>query len=362
MNWRVVARGRTPSGEAVVHLCSRTGLPASDVREGLVSPGGLVIREDLEREPADSLSASLSFDGITIEVVPSTGPGTNPSGFRVVLTGYVPGSRGRLRAALMRMSRKSDEEVIGFLARIPFALRRNADPETAASVRRMIEAAGGVVEIRPEGREPSKPSPPVDEKPAPRFVGIEAEPLPQEITDKPPVQRQRPQPPPVNSRLPRLLIREPHTFTTEPPDTRMIDPPRALRNRKETFNPPERIVFAAPSMISPLPHRLGSLESRKPPATCSQRLFPVFLCPVQESSVRSTVAILEEKLGFSGEIAMQIVRRAPSAIALEKSHQKASERVRELSGKGLPVSLVRQQGVSAKQEDHVWFGNWIRTR
>lgn len=368
MNWRVVARGRSPSGEAVVHLCTRTGLEASDVRKGLASSRGLEIGDGLERARADSLAASLSNDGITVEVVPAP-EGIESRRFRVVLTGYTPGNRGRLRTALMRMSRRSDEEVIGYLARIPFVLRRDADPDTAASVRRLIEASGGVVEIRPEEHGPGEAppeTPPREGKPSPRFVDIQTADQP----DKPgfPMVDTRPPsrfsaPPPVSSVEAKPVLREPHPFVSGPPPPSILTPPPAKKAATGSSGTPPMVSFRPPERSSSRPPCLGESPSVEPPMIPGLKLYPVFLCPIRRTRYRDAVALLENRFGLSAEKAQEKVDRAPSVIALEKSSLQASERVRELFSLGLPVSLIgERQEVVADTDGHVWFRNWIQDR
>lgn len=365
MNWSVVARGRSPSGEAVVHLCSRTGRPASDVRAGLVFQRGFVIREGLDRDEADSLAASLSFHGITIEVVPSTGsPDTD--GFRVVLTGYTPGSRGRLRAALMRMSGRTDEEVIGFLARIPFALRRCASAETAASVRRVIEAAGGVVEIRPEGTEAERPSP-VAEKPLPQATVRKTSVTPSRtpaVSDTPPEAVVMPDPPVVSVQEDRSVPVEPHRFTVAPPVVVCIEPGRISPVEASVFQAPYKVLFTGPARLFPVPPAGSRRSFDALPAADVPACHPVFLCPVQEGDRRKVIRVLKDTLGLSPDAARRAIAGAPSVISLEPGRDEASERVRELSGHGLPVTLIKNSDKegSVRHRDHVWFGNWLRGR
>jgi hypothetical protein len=365
MNWSVVARGRSPSGEAVVHLCSRTGRQASEVRTALVSQRGFIVSEGMERDEADSLAASLSFHGITIEVVPSTGsPGTG--GFRVVLTGYAPGSRGRLRAALMRMSGRTDEEVIGFLARIPFALRRGASAETAASVRRVIEAAGGVVEIRPEGTEAERPAHVQERRPPQAKVrqASETPPLTRAVSDTPPEAMVFPDPPVVLHHEDRSVVIEPHRFTPAPPAVSGMQPGRIPPVDACVFHAPYKVMFTGPSRLFPAPPAGVRRSSGALPAADAPAYHPVFLCPVQEGDRRKAMRVLLNSLGLSSDAAQRAILGAPSVISLETGRDEASERVRELSGHGLPVTLVRSSDKEGpvRHRDHVWFGNWLRGR
>lgn len=365
MNWSVVARGRSPSGEAVVHLCSRTGRQASEVRAGLVSQRGFVISEGLERDAADSMAASLSFHSITIEVVPSTGShGTG--GFRVVLTGYAPGSRGRLRASLMRMSGRTDEEVIGFLARIPFALRRGASAETAASVRRVIEAAGGVVEIRPEGTEAERPAH-VQEKRVPQATVrkvSQAPPQPPAVSDTPPEAVVLPNPPVVSLHEHRSVVVEPHRFTPAPPAVSGMEPGRISPAGACVFQAPYKVLFTGPARFLPVPPAGSRRNSDAVPPADAPACHPVYLCPVQEGDRRTAMRVLQNSLGLSPLAAERAIAGAPSVISLETGPDEASERVRELSGHGLPVTLVRSSDKEGpvRHRDHVWFGNWLRGR
>jgi len=365
MNWAVVARGRSPSGEAVVHLCSRTGRQAAEVRSGLVSQRGFIVSEGLDRDAADSLAASLSFHGITIEVVPSSGS-PDAAGFRVVLTGYAPGSRGRLRAALMRMSGRTDEEVIGFLARIPFALRRGASAETAASVRRVIEAAGGVVEIRPEGTDAKRPAP-VPVKPQPKAAVRHVPEIPSgtpEVSGNQPEAMVMPDPPVVRLQENRSVLVEPHRFTLAPPEGAGIEPGRVAQADASVPVKPYRVVFTGPARLLPVPPARSRRSFDDPPAADVPALHPVFLCPVQEGDRRKVMRVLRSSLGLGRDAAERAIAGAPSVIALEPGRNEASERVRELTGHGLPVTLIRSSDKEGpvRQRDHVWFGNWLRGR
>ncbi len=358
MDWRVIARGLSPSGAAVVHLCTRTGFPASEVRRGLASDEGLVIREGMGRGVADSLAASLSFDGITLEVVPSTAAAAAAEGFRVVLTGYSPGSRGRLRAALVKMSGRPEEEVIAFLSRIPFALRRNADPETAAAVRRFIEAAGGVVEIRPEALESG------DAPAAPETAGSPpgGKPTAPVVSSGPPASLYRSLPPPVETIEAGMVFREPHRYTPLPPEAHGEIPGRAAPLKGSSFPEPYPTVFSAPARASGIPPAgKPEIAPGVPPAVCGP-FHPVFMCPVPDSQAVRTALLLQSSLGLSAGAAERAVRRTHSVVALGRSRREASEKFRLLVSMGLPVTLVRPRSLPARSGDHVWFGNWIRAR
>lgn len=326
-----------------------------------MSDTGLVIRDSLSRETADSLSASLSFHGLTIEVVPCP-QDSGAFGFRVVLTGYAPGSRGRLRAALMRMSRKSDEEVIGFLARIPFALRRNADAETAASVRRFIEASGGVVEIRPEGSSTPLPmqspepgvSPVADRRPRADTPSVPPQPL------YAPGAPAGPEPPPLTDSDAVQVIREPHSFTVIPPETGPSTPEPLLSFTGQDFPEPVQIAFSAPVRLYPPPPQAGNEAFSGPPIADAPH--PVFLCPVQDDLVPRAVLLLQSHLGLGADRAERAVRRAPKVVSLETGPSQAAERVRELTALGLPVTLVKEQEGPVSHKEHVWFRHWLRAR
>ena len=352
----------------MVHLCSRTGRQASEVRAGLLSRRGLVIRDGMEREGADSLAASLSYNGITIEVVPSTGTPQNEV-FRVVLTGYAPGNRGRLRAALMRMSGRTDEEVIGFLSRIPFALRRGASAETAASVRRVIEAAGGVVEIRPEGSEAerSAPVPPKQQRKAPQLSPEKPPETPHEALTPAVPPREvlvTPEPPVVHLRETRSVLVEPHRFTLSPPGFTGTEPAMISPSGTPAFDTPFSVAFTRPARMAPLPPVLSRRGGVVLPSPGVPPSHPVFLCPVHERDRRKAVRVLQKTLGLSADAAVRAVVGAPSVISLAGGREEASERVRELTGQGLPVTLVKSSDKEGpvRHRDHVWFGNWLRGR
>lgn len=150
MSWRVVVRGDSPRGDSIVVLCNLTGLTMSEVQLALLKDGVVVgdgLSEPRARELADSIQKDSSLDCL---IEHSVTVGESPATFRVVLTGYRPGSRARLRRTVQKMSGLPFEQVIVWFSRIPFVLRENARHSTAMAIRRALTEAGGLVDLQPE--------------------------------------------------------------------------------------------------------------------------------------------------------------------------------------------------------------------
>jgi hypothetical protein len=150
MSWRVVVRGDSPKGDSIVALCNLTGLTMSEVQLALLKDGVIVgdgLSEPRARELADSIQKDSTLDCL---IEHSVIAGDSPATFRVVLTGYRPGSRARLRRTVQKMSGLPFEQVIVWFSRIPFVLRENARHSTAMAIRRALTEAGGLVDLQPE--------------------------------------------------------------------------------------------------------------------------------------------------------------------------------------------------------------------
>lgn len=152
MNWKVVARADNPDQQTLSTLEELTGLGRGEVLLAL-RRNGLTAGDGLTEDRARTLSASLSGFGLSCTVLPSLVPGAREHGssamFRVVLTGYKPGNRARLRERLEKLSGLPPEQVVLWLARIPFVLKDGIDHETARQIRRLLTDSGGIVEIKP---------------------------------------------------------------------------------------------------------------------------------------------------------------------------------------------------------------------
>jgi hypothetical protein len=70
--------------------------------------------------------------------------------FRVLLVNYRPGYRTRLRRRLQELTKLPQEQIILWLSRMPFALSKGVDSETAKRVRKSVTEAGGIVRIETE--------------------------------------------------------------------------------------------------------------------------------------------------------------------------------------------------------------------
>jgi hypothetical protein len=153
MTWKVVAKADNPDQQTLSTLEELTGLGRGEVLLAL-RRNGLTAGDGLTEDRAKSLSASLSGFGLLCTVMPSAdaGPaGDAPALFRVVLTGYKPGNRARLRECLERLSGLPPEQVVLWLGRIPFVLKDGIDHESARKIRRALSEAGAMVELKPSG-------------------------------------------------------------------------------------------------------------------------------------------------------------------------------------------------------------------
>jgi len=140
-----------------VALCNLTGLNMAEVQLSLAK-GDLVAGDGLSKTRARDLALSISRDpSLRCRIERSERPGDEPVRFRVVLTGYRPGSRANLRKVIQKMSGLPYEQVVVWFSRIPFVLLDGAGHSDAMAVRRTVTEAGGIVDVQPEGMRPSRP-------------------------------------------------------------------------------------------------------------------------------------------------------------------------------------------------------------
>ncbi|OPL17958.1 MAG: hypothetical protein AVO35_07300 [Candidatus Aegiribacteria sp. MLS_C] len=151
MKWKVEVLGDRPSEGTVQLLARRTDLPMDSVLLSF-SRGETVVCAGLSEGEAQKIADGLKRDrGVTCRVLPD-GEGTPEPVqlYRVLLVNYRPGYRTRLRRRLQEMTRLPQEQVIDWLSRMPFALSKGVDSETARKIRKSLTESGGIVRIETE--------------------------------------------------------------------------------------------------------------------------------------------------------------------------------------------------------------------
>ncbi|MEA3266949.1 MAG: hypothetical protein U9P42_08400, partial [Candidatus Fermentibacteria bacterium] len=326
-----------PSGRILAVLYARTGEPIDSVRQMLDSPQGMVLQSGLSREKAETLSAELPNDGsVQIhlqrdEVV-----------FVPVLMGYRPGCRGRLRIAMQKLSRLPTEEVIRFLARVPIALKLDADRAAAESIKRILERAGGIVEIRSPGDligvSSKKDHGDSSTKTVVFAEEAEATPVVEPYSDNQPdrdslssdTRREKP-------------AEEPKTVSAynsiPPPVLQIVPPVVAERNAEGSDDTcPYAISFTVPAAAIPAVIHLG--QNITVPPEQPLKTVMVYLFPVASRDSEQVQTVLCETLDLSKERAQKFISKAPVAITGFSQRIDALVSISELTDLGVPVSLV----------------------
>jgi len=151
MNWKVVVKAKQSSGETVRILAERTGLNQESILKAFNREEEVVCKGLSEGEAQEIADSLRRYPGVRclilldneeeIESIPL---------FRVLLVNYRPGYRTRLRRRLQRLTRLPQEQVVNWLSRMPFALSKGIDSETANRIKKSITEAGGIVRIEAE--------------------------------------------------------------------------------------------------------------------------------------------------------------------------------------------------------------------
>ena len=151
MKWKVEIIGDSLSEASVQLLTDKTDLSLDSIllsfsRDEKVVCGGLSEAE--AQEIADRLKRD---GGITCRVLPDSDRKIEPVPmFRVLLVNYRPGYRTRLRRRLQELTRLPQEQIIHWLSRMPFALSKGVDSDTARRIKKSVMEAGGIVRIEAE--------------------------------------------------------------------------------------------------------------------------------------------------------------------------------------------------------------------
>ncbi len=335
MFWKIVLKGDNPSGRLLAVLYARTGETIESVRKLLSSPAGMVLQSGLSRDSADTLASELPSDGsVQILVQP------DQAVFVPVLMGYRPGSRGRLRVALQKLSQLPTEDVIRFLARIPIALKLDADLSTAESIKKILEKAGGIVEIRsPQNLVGVSSRKDYTQKAAGKTVRA-VKPVRKVVSET-----SGPAVPPVvsdtviaskgNTVVPEVINFQPpsRSFLEAPPQ---VEKEEVDHRKAAVF--PHVVRFTVPAAAVP-PVAPGEKPVSVPPRH-SRKAVMVYLFPVASEKRHRVQIALCERLGFTAEKAGLVINRAPAAVAGFSRRSDALVAMTELTDCGIPVSLV----------------------
>ncbi|NLP05503.1 hypothetical protein GX411_06110 [Candidatus Fermentibacteria bacterium] len=340
MSWKVLARGDNPDRQALSTLEELTGLGRGEVLLAL-RRSGLVAADGVSEERARSLAASLAGFGLECSAVPAESDDSDAlsARFRVVLTGFRPGQRARLRERLQRMSGLPPEQVVLWLARIPFVLRDDVDHETARRIRKSLVDAGGFVELRPlriplqSGAQRHPPS--ADAAPG----GF-----------PPPLARYAPVPPTDGCGSPEASTPSAEASAEEaeaPPVLESVEPPLPDRSKWSRLPPPV-LRFFAPGTTPALPPVLPKADEsgRMPPVTAVRP--PRFATPPpapeprysirvgrpSEEGLKALSSALSRELELREEEIARLSRRFPAWVATFSSPEKRHEiacRLEEMS-------------------------------
>ena len=160
MKWKVVVQGDKPSVESARVLTERTGLPLDEILTALGHEDDIVCNGLAEGE-AQKVADSLRRDpGIQCRILPDKEDEIQPVPlFRVLLVNYRPGYRTRLRRRLQDLTHLPQEQIVQWLSRMPIALSRGINSETAKRIKRSITESGGIVRIEAESLQQESISP-----------------------------------------------------------------------------------------------------------------------------------------------------------------------------------------------------------
>ncbi len=371
MFWKIVLRGNNPSGRILAVLCARTGETIDAVRARLNSSQGMVLQSALTRESADSLTSELPRDG-SVEIIMQRDEIVSIP----VLMGYRPGSRGRLRVALQKLSSLPTEEVIRFLTCIPIALKSDADRATAESIKKILEKAGGIVEIRSPNdlvgvssrkthstasiSSPTREVKPLlepseDHNDTHLFLKKDPE-IAEEETCSAGV------PPVFNSS--DFVFTEPHIFHHTPPVScrgKRIPPLPA------EYQSPAEVVYRHPSIIRftlppvSIPPVIPFLQELcvTPCIKDSSGTILIYLFPVSPEEEERVQKVLCSLLDISPAAAQKVISRAPVALTGFSERIDALVTIKELTSHGIPVSLVPGSSLNAENAAGKSFFGWL---
>ena len=359
MRWRVVAQGDSPEPVILSALVELTGLSRGEVLLSL-RRGELIAGEKLSENRARSLASRLETEfQLKTRLVPIASVARESDSvtkFTVILTGFNPGSRARLRSKLEKLSGLPPEQVVIWFARIPFILRSGADHETARLIKRKIQAAGGMVELRPESEkeESEKASLRKRRKKTAESRKKGQYGIPESNLIKPPV---LPDPsvsdvtefpdiltfeaPPKSDELPffappkKTSGASPAALLFKPPGESVVpDDPQASTSINNSCNDISREIEKKIREGNSFPVITG-----KPPLTGSTA-YKVFLCCPSVSDREQVARILEKKLRLNSTHANNLIKSCPTWLATFNDPRRLSQWKTELEEVGATISVL----------------------
>lgn len=338
MLWKVVLKGDNPSGRILAVLYARTGETIDSAREMLASSGGMLVQAGLAKNNAETLVSELPNDG-SVEVLMLRDEGVCVP----VLIGYRPGSRGRLRIALQKLSGLSTEKVIRFLSSIPIILKSDADRTTAESIQKILGRSGGIVEIRsPEdliGIASRKQYSPVTSPKKRSIDSSENEAISSLSENSPSLSS----PPSIDAG--KANLDKPSLINFNPPSLNEDSSPPVLDTwelENPVYKEPYIIRFTVPASSIPRAIPVLQEEFTVPDYNESASIVLIYLFPVATDDRDRVERILCESLDISPERAEEIISEAPTPLAGFCERIDALITLSELSEKGIPVSLIRE--------------------
>lgn len=332
MFWKIVLRGSNPSGRVLAVLYARTGETIDSLRKMLDSHPGLLLQAGMTKENADILAAELPSDG-SVEIHIQRDEVTCVP----VLIGYRPGSRGRLRIALQKLSRLSTEEVIEFISHIPISLKTDVDRPTAESIKTILERAGGIVEIRSARDLIGVSSRKKQRSPMVSTKDESKEPV--TVTA------------PVTTHSSADSNNEPNHPKKDktgivkfgPPSLLLTDIPPVLdKEVTENFTSLDPYVIRFTVPAAPVPVLVPTQQYNfLPPGNTQPRMAVlIYLFPVTPGDEKRVADLLCKLLNISQEKVEQLIKNAPVALAGFNERIDALVAISELTEHGIPVSLI----------------------
>ncbi len=358
MRWKVVVRAENPDASTLFTLEELTGLSRGEVLLAL-RRNGLAAGDDLDEDRARALADSLGGLGLSSTTLPSPGREESPSPlFKLVLTGYQPGSRARLREKLEKLSGLPPEQIVLWLSRIPFVLRDSVDHDTARTIKRALLEAGATVELKPSQSRQAMPAPAPDESPSEAPAGAAGTSGTRGGPADPAVEAADMEEPPIG----------------DPPPG-----PPEIEYCTASAGPPEVLRFSAPGRSLPLPPVLpGAADLEKtPPVTVGtpsviQASEPPVLgqalqilvsasSPIVAGRLRRTLA---SALDFREEEICSLKEGSMYLVATVPGPEKAEELSSMLESTGATV-VVRPAGLGdvlpgTVPSDTTGFLSWLR--
>ena len=309
MRWKVVVGGDKPSRETVRVIADLTSLLHDEILLSL-GEGNLTAGNNLTESAAQKLADQLGRDpAVRCRVLPDREPASTSSpSFRVLLVDFRPGYRTRLRRRLQKLTGLSNEHIVIWLSRMPFALGSGVDSDTARLIRKKVIEAGGIVRIEPESATRDRiqlrtRSTAVFQSPAAHhdmLISSSAE--THEQVEQPVPEKESPVPP---------FAVLPAGFTIEPPPLDEIDTAfgRVMRNPPSKFLPGQ----PSPSLKN------GFFKSVPPVLKNSRESVPstiIFNSPVSLFEVIPDVIGRKDESGYSKGNVPSVVFPFPPASSI----------------------------------------------